>query len=357
MEAETLLASRLGFDATLATLCAKCAVISLSTSLHQNLVSESAPMLPPVAILLLNWNGSGDTLDCLDSLRNLDYPNFKIILCDNGSSDDSLELFVRWAEQHAVSHCTLSRHDAETATTPVQEKLIIIENHANLGFAGGNNVGLRFALTQSFEYLWLLNTDTTVKPDALTKLIAEVQSDPRIGMCGSTLLYYHAPDTIQTLCGGTINRRTGEPHHIGAFQTFQQPISQADVLKRLDYVMGASMLASRKFLEEIGLMEEQYFLYYEEIDWAERAKGKFKLGYAPLSIVYHKEGRSVGNQPKAYSTTSIYFMTRSRIRFMRKFFPKHMPLVYARLLVSVVGQCLKGRWKRAQAIVKGLIEA
>ncbi len=320
-------------------------------------MNNSASHFPPVAILLLNWNGRHDTLECLDSLRHLDYPSFQIILCDNGSSDDSVRHFVRWAEQIAVPHCTLSRHAAENTTTSVQEKLIIIENHANLGFAGGNNVGLRFARSQGFEYIWLLNTDTTVKPDALRELVETMLADSRIGMCGSTLLYYHAPDTVQTLCGGTFNRRTGEPHHIGAFQKFQPPISQADVLKRLDYVMGASMLVSRKFLEEIGLMEEQYFLYYEEIDWAERAKGKFKLGYAPLSIVYHKEGRSVGNHIKAYSTTSIYFMTRSRVKFMRKFFPKTLPIVYARLLVSVVVQCFKGHWKRAQAIFKGLLEA
>lgn len=309
------------------------------------------------AILLLNWNGWQDTLECLESLFNLDYPNFKIILCDNGSSDDSIERFVSWAQQHAVSYRILSRHDAEHTTNTVHEKLIIVENGANLGFAGGNNAGLRFARTQAFEYIWLLNTDTTVKPDALTKLIAEVEANPKIGMCGSTLLYYHAPETVQTLCGGRINRRTGEPHHIGAFQKFQQPISQAEVLKQLDYVMGASMLISRKFLEEVGLMEERYFLYYEEIDWAERAKGKFELGYAPESIVYHKEGRSVGNQPKTYTATSVYYMTRSRVMFMRKFFPKQLPLVYARLLISTVGQIARGNWQRAVATLKGLLNA
>ncbi|MFN3345026.1 MAG: glycosyltransferase family 2 protein [Chloroherpetonaceae bacterium] len=318
-------------------------------------MSQANPLR--AAILLLNWNGWHDTLECLESLLNLDYPNFKIILCDNGSSDGSIKHFIAWAQPHAVSHCILSRYDAEHTTNTVHEKLIIIENGANLGFAGGNNVGLRFARTQAFEYIWLLNTDTTVKPDALTKLIAEVEANPKIGMCGSTLLYYHAPDTVQTLCGGRINRRTGEPHHIGAFQKFQQPISQAEVLKQLDYVMGASMLISRKFLEEIGLMEERYFLYYEEIDWAERAKGKFELGYAPESIVYHKEGRSVGNQPKAYTATSVYYMTRSRVMFMRKFFPKQLPLVYARLLISVVGQIARGNWQRAVATLKGLLNA
>ncbi len=317
-------------------------------------IEENAP---PVAILLLNWNGYQDTLECLDSLRNLTYPNFNIILCDNGSSDNSIQHFEQWANAHAVPYSRLVRQDAESTTHRVQEKLIIIENHSNLGFAGGNNVGLRFALAQPFKYVWLLNTDTTAKPDALTKLVAEVEANSKIGMCGSTLLYYHAPDTIQTLGGGSINRYTGEPQHIGAFQKLQQSISQAEVLKRMDYVMGASMLVTRKFLEEIGLMEERYFLYYEEIDWAERAKGKFELGYAPESLVYHKEGRSVGNQPKAYSDTSVYYMMRSRVKFMRKFFPKALPIVYARLLLSVVGQCAKGKLNQAKAIWKGLRDA
>lgn len=314
-------------------------------------------ILPSVAILLLNWNGYQDTLECLDSLHALTYPNFNIILCDNGSSDQSIQHIEQWANAHAVSYCRLVRQDAESATHPVQEKLIIIENQANLGFAGGNNVGLRFALTQPFKYVWLLNTDTTVEPDALTKLVAEVEANPKIGMCGSTLLYYHAPDTIQTLGGGSINRYTGAPQHICSFQKLQQPILQAKILKRMDYVMGASMLVTRKFLEEIGLMEERYFLYYEEIDWAERAKGKFELGYAPESIVYHKEGRSVGNQPKAYSDMSVYYMTRSRVRFMRKFFPRALPIVYARLLLSVVGQCAKGKFNQTKAIWKGLRDA
>ncbi len=312
---------------------------------------------PSVAILLLNWNGYQDTLECLDSLRNLTYPNFKIILCDNGSSDNSIQHFEQWANAHAVSYSRLVRQDAESTTHLVQEKLIIIENQANLGFAGGNNVGLRFALLQPFKYVWLLNTDTTLKPDALTKLVAEVEANSKIGMCGSTLLYYHAPDTIQTLGGGSINRYTGAPQHICSFQKLQQPISQAEVLKQMDYVMGASMLVTRKFLEEIGLMEERYFLYYEEIDWAERAKGKFELGYAPESVVYHKEGRSVGNQPRAYSDKSVYYMTRSRVKFMRKFFPKALPIVYARLLISVVGRCAKGKFNQAKAIWKGLRDA
>jgi GT2 family glycosyltransferase len=330
--------------------------VSSPESLHQNTVSEKL-ILPSVAILLLNWNGYQDTLECLDSLHALTYPNFNIILCDNGSSDNSIQHFEQWAKGRTVSHCRLVRQDAESATHPVQEKLIIIENQANLGFAGGNNVGLRFALTQPFKYVWLLNTDTTVEPDALTKLVAEVEANPKIGMCGSTLLYYHAPDTIQTLGGGSINRYTGAPQHICSFQKLQQPILQAEILKRMDYVMGASMLVTRKFLEEIGLMEERYFLYYEEIDWAERAKGKFELGYAPESIVYHKEGRSVGNQPKAYSDMSVYYMTRSRVRFMRKFFPRALPIVYARLLLSVVGQCAKGKFNQTKAIWKGLRDA
>jgi hypothetical protein len=330
--------------------------VSSPESLHQNTVSEKL-ILPSVAILLLNWNGYQDTLECLDSLHALTYPNFNIILCDNGSSDQSIQHIEQWANAHAVSYCRLVRQDAESATHPVQEKLIIIENQANLGFAGGNNVGLRFALTQPFKYVWLLNTDTTVEPDALTKLVAEVEANPKIGMCGSTLLYYHAPDTIQTLGGGSINRYTGAPQHICSFQKLQQPILQAKILKRMDYVMGASMLVTRKFLEEIGLMEERYFLYYEEIDWAERAKGKFELGYAPESIVYHKEGRSVGNQPKAYSDMSVYYMTRSRVRFMRKFFPRALPIVYARLLLSVVGQCAKGKFNQTKAIWKGLRDA
>ncbi|MFN3394427.1 MAG: glycosyltransferase family 2 protein, partial [Candidatus Thermochlorobacter sp.] len=118
----------------------------------------------------------------------------------------------------------------------------------------------------------------------------------------------------------------------------------------MDYVMGASMLVSKAFLETVGLMSEEYFLYFEELDWAMRAHGRFKLGYAEKSVVYQKSGQSVGNTPRKWSALSVFYSTCSRIKFVRKFYPQFLPLLYLRLTLSFFHQCLKGQRAQAQAI-------
>jgi GT2 family glycosyltransferase len=312
------------------------------------------PNLPKTFILLLNWNGWRDTLECLESLRALDYPNFQIVICDNGSTDGSATRIADWLNENQISFLRLSRGDAEAYRLPLKERLIIIENGENLGFAGGNNVGLRFALAQDAKYVWLLNTDASVAPNALQKLVEQMEANPKAGQCGSTILYYYARDTVQVFGGGGFNFWTGESYQIGGYAPFQPPVSRKDVLRKLRYVMGASLLVSRRFLEEVGLMEEGYFLYCEEIDWALRGKNKFELDYAPDSIVYHKDGASVGNHQRELSDISVYYAVSSRVKLMRKFFPSRLFLVCLRLWFSVAVQILKRKPNKAKAIIAGM---
>jgi GT2 family glycosyltransferase len=334
---------------------------------------------PKIYILILNWNNWQDTIECLESVFRNEFANCRVIICDNGSTDGSTERIKAWAEgqldvftpqanslrplsfppiQKPVAYCEYSRSQAEAREEGNRggddgdKKLILIETGANLGFAGGNNVGLRYALARNdFDYVWLLNNDTVVKPDALTHLVHQSQSDARIGMCGSTLLYYHHPDTVQTMGGGSYNKWFGLSSNSSAYQSVH---ATRQTSQKIDYVMGASMLVSRQFLQEIGVLSEDYFLYFEELDWATRAAGKFTAGYAPKSIVYHKDGQSVGNAFKALSPTSVFYSVKSRVKFTRKFYPAFLPMVYARLFLSLGMQVIKGKLPQATAIWKAL---
>ncbi|MBJ6751447.1 glycosyltransferase family 2 protein [Geomonas anaerohicana] len=309
-----------------------------------------------VSIIVVNWNGWRDTLECLESLLRLDYPDFAVVVCDNGSSDDSLQRIADWAVQQGVSIARYRRAEAEAGGDPAERPwLTLIETGANLGFAGGNNVGLRYALARQDAFCWLLNNDTVVEPDALTHLVAAMRQDPAVGICGSTIRLHHDRDRIQALGGGYYHRFLGLPWHYGRFSRWSaaQPLT-ARAKRRMNYVEGASMLVSRRFLLEVGLLCEDYFLYFEEADWAIRGRGRFTLGYAPESMVYHKVGASIGtsSNPAQKSFTCDFYNIRNRIRFARRYHPLTIPTVYLVLLAEAALRALCGRWDRAGMILR-----
>ncbi|MEY2883118.1 MAG: hypothetical protein RL490_842, partial [Pseudomonadota bacterium] len=193
---------------------------------------------------------------------------------------------------------------------------------------GGNNVGLRLLLTDSrLNHFWLLNNDTVIDPAAAESLLRRMQASPRIGMCGTVVRYYHRPDTVQALNGSRFSQWTGQSESIGTGRSITAPFNPADVVRETDFVLGASLGVSRAFLEKIGPMEEGYFLYYEEIDWATRCGDQFDIGFAHGAVVWHKEGGSIGSsgQAGARSAFSDYWLTRSRLRFTRLHHPLLLP--------------------------------
>ena len=287
---------------------------------------------PAVFIIVLNWNGWRDTHACLESLAGLAYPNARVIVVDNASEDGS-----------------------EARLRELHPELTLLQSGANLGFAGGNNVGLRYALTNGAEYVWLLNNDTLVEPDALTRLVDKMQRDPGLGLCGSTLIYEAARDTVQALGGARYNRWFGTVQHVGEHQDSSKPIDEREVEKQLDYLVGASILASRSFLEGVGLLQDDYFLYFEELDWAARARGTFRLGYASRSVVYHKEGSSSGGTGRAKaakSYTADLYALKNRVRFTRRFYPYALPTVYLGLGVALLNRVRRRQWNRVALVAR-----
>ena len=332
-----------------------------------------------VYIVLLNWNGWRDTIDCLESALHNNYPNFKVVVCDNDSSDNSLDHIKAWADgqyplpdnnseirqKHCfpvvdkpVSYVCYSRKEAEAGGSETDASLVLIQTGANLGFAGGNNVGIRYIQARDdYSFIWLLNNDTVIHADALVQLVNRMESVTGAGMCGSTVYYYHDPDHLQAQGGAQYVKWLGMGRHIGEGLPVEQMIAPEQVEQQLDYILGASMLISKSFIENIGLMNEEYFLYFEELDWALRAKGKFCLVYAPDSVVFHKEGGSIGTDSSGInrSLTSDYYLFKNRLIVTRKYFPWLLPLVYMRLIVAMLTRVVFGKWQHARTIGKILL--
>lgn len=310
-------------------------------------------------VILLNWNGWQDTIECLESLFQSTNAAFTAVVCDNDSKDDSMSHLTKWAKKQFDSNkwMQLTRDEAENTATPVHNKqLVLIQNGANLGFAGGNNVGVRMALRDpNCAFVWLLNNDTVVAPDALSQAVARMTADDHIGLCGSTLIYYHERDKVQALGGAIYSPLKGRSHHVGAFSLpANVPLSPLEIEKSLSYVIGAAMLVRRAFIEQIGLMREDYFLYFEEIDWATRGKKQFRLGYAPLSLVYHKEGASIGTSASGGSALSLYYLYKNRLKFTQRFYASYLPTVIVMSLWEVMKYTLKGRHIQALAALRGM---
>lgn len=326
-------------------------------------------------IILVNWNGWRDTVECLESLFRLEGENFRVIVCDNASSDDSLLHIKEWSEgrltvrafngeldrfssppvRKPVAYCEVAGSTVTQCGISSSARLILIETGANLGFAGGSNVGLRFALKDpDCKFCWLLNADTVVGPDSLAALLRTVERNRDIGMCGSLTLSYHSPKEVQALGGKSYNYWTSRVRSLPVMSLDKLPASQGT----FDFVNGASMFVTRSFLETVGLMEESYFLYFEELDWAMRSKGKFLLGYAPDSIIYHKEGAQTGSNSDRMkrSLLSDRYLSKSRVLFTKRHVPWALPSVLISVVLAAGYRLLRGDAKRARVMLGSMFD-
>lgn len=320
-----------------------------------NLAAASTPKL---AVVLVNWNGWQDTVACLTSLLPTLPPQSKVLVCDNASSDGSLTHLAVWAEAHrgSAGWASYTRADAEQGGRRDDPSLILIDSQGNLGFAGGNNVGIRYALAQGYDYIWLLNNDTVVDTHTASELLRRMLADKRIGMCGSTIFYHDRPDTVQCFGGAEFDFQyaVGVPIGFGPKPDTLPPIPEVE--RRLAHISGASLMVSRTFLDEVGLMEESYFLYFEEIDWAIRAQGRFILGWAPLSYVWHKEGGSIGSSHRTRpSDTSLSYICRNRLKFTRERMPRYYRSVRCRMWRDTLVYAKRRDWRAVQIHLRALM--
>ncbi len=277
----------------------------------QFLVRAQRPkvMEPRVTAIVLNWNGRDDTLRCLTSLKHLDYSNLEIVVVDNGSDDDSVFVIQR-----------------------AFPDIYIIETGVNLGYAGGNNVGIRWALARKTEYVLVLNNDTIVAPDFLKALCRNASILPKRSVIGCAMLFDDRPDTIWML-GGVWDRSSGRFLYDGANRLLSEYV---DIVREVDYVVGCALAVPSSVLQEIGLLDEEYFLHYEEIDFCTRArKYGIRCFVGTNAKLWHKVAASFGGDE---SPMAEYFRTRNKLLWARR----HLTVQDARQVYSQVWRRLWG---------------
>jgi hypothetical protein len=339
------------------------------------LASSSAPQL---GVVIVNFRGSGDTIECLESLLKSPLP-MRIVVVENGSGDDSASRIAAWAagalpaaaELPAMNGFSqppqpkplaLARVPADAAGRGPVAPLTLIESPRNLGFAGGNNLGLKHLLADpALSTFWLLNNDTVVDPAAPAALLLRMLTLGRPGMCGTVVRHYWQPDRLQALNGSRFNRFTGMGQMLGGEAPSSIPFNPQDIADATDFVLGASLAVSRRFLDRVGPMAEEYFLYYEEIDWATRnnrlGPDRFDVGFAHGAIVYHKAGRSIGSKSRvsARSPFSEYWMTRARLKFTRRFHLLLWPLHWVLSWLLFGRRLLRRQPRHALAIARAAL--
>jgi len=271
---------------------------------------------PKVSIIILNWNSWRDTIECLESLQRLTYSNYQVIVVDNGSIDGSQKKIKNWI-----------LHNYQ------KNNIKIIEINNNLGFSGGNNVGIRYVLRKKdLKFIWLLNNDTVVEKNALKEMVITMNDNLKVAFCGSVILDYYNHDIIQTVGGGKINKFLGLPRPIMRNEIYNLERIQQNQIKP-EYITGCSFLINVKHLRKIGFMDNTFFLYWEDTEWSERCKRKgFSLLYAPGSKIWHKKGNS-----SAILKKGAYYDSLNCLIFFKRYYPGNLPLVLVtRVLVGII---------------------
>ncbi len=271
-----------------------------------------------VWVLVLNWNNWQVTLECLTSLESLEYDNFKALVLDNGSTDDSVSrIRERFPEME------------------------IIELGANLGFAGGNNLGIRAALEGGADYVWLLNNDATVDPMALRAMVQRAEADAKIGAVGSAVYYSAEPERLQAWGGGYIKFWLGEPRH------FLKPVAD----EKIQFLTGASLLLRRPALESVGMLDEGFFMYFEDADLCFRLRRRgWRLAVAGDAKVWHRVSATAGKK----SVLSDVAFTRSAIRFFQRNSPAPLISIWVGAVHRIARRALKRDWARVRATWTGV---
>lgn len=278
-----------------------------------------------VYIILLNWNGWEDTNQCLESIFRSDYPDFRVIVCDNQSADGSMQKIKEWAEgkvmvdektneklkylllqpmKKPLDYVQYTQAEAEKGGRNDDDKipLVLIQNDSNTGYSGGNNVGIRYALKKNANYIWLLNNDTLITNTTLKELVYRMQSEENLGLVGAVIYHALEPSIIQTYGGGKIMKLIGLDRFV-----YSPGV--------IDYVSGTSLFIKRGVIEQVGLLDENFFFYWEDADYSRRALNEgWKLGVASNAVVYHKFSASVGGQ----SMKSDLFKAAALTRYFRK---------------------------------------
>ncbi len=266
---------------------------------------------PQVKIIILNWNGKKDTLECLASVMSMDYKNYDVIVVDNGSTDGSVD---------AIREC--------------YPDVKIIENGKNIGYAAGNNAGIYRALEDKVDYVFILNNDVIVDPNLLTKLVDVSELDGEIGIVGPANYYYDKPDILWSM-GASLSRKGDVDNKI---------IGQGELgllwnhIQEVDSIVGSAILVKKEVFSKVGVFDERYFLCHEEYDFSARVAGSgYKSISVPSAKIWHKVGASLG---EAESPLRNYFNVRNRLLWAKQHMPFKERLVLQKKILRTLREVL-----------------
>ena len=292
-----------------------------------------------VCIILLNYNNPKDTIECVKSLYKIDYSNYEIIVVDNKSTDNSLEVLNKELEN--------------------KNNLHIISNGKNGGFAYGNNVGIEYAKKLSPEYILLINNDTLVCKDFLSELIKSFEEDKNIGLTTGKILYNDKRENIW-YGGGEIDWNKFYGYH---YQGNINNENNKEQGKYITFATGCLMLIKTQVLNEIGNLPEEYFMYYEDVDFCAKLLDKgYKIYYNPKALIYHKVSSATGGEESPFA---VKWNTRNRIIFMNKYRYKSKAIrffyskfyFYTTRIIKISKYIIKGENKKALAVIQGIKES
>jgi GT2 family glycosyltransferase len=289
---------------------------------------------PRVLVVILDWNGADDTLACLESLRASDYPAFDTLVIDNGS-----------------------RRSVVPAVRATFPDVDCIELPINLGYAGGNNVGLRRALVMQYDFAYVLNNDTVVDAGALRAAV-EAGRPSDVAAVGGKVVAFDDPSRLW-MTYGAIDYRQSLVHLAG---WGERDRGQYDTPREVEWVPGCALLLSCAALADVGLFDEQFFAYHEDVDWCTSARERgWHIRYAPDSVVRHRGNRTLGGP--TYVSPRKYLSARSTVLFARKHATTAqlvklwasilltLPFVFLRRLVT--GEA-RGVWLKVRGWLDGL---
>jgi GT2 family glycosyltransferase len=288
-------------------------------------MQRAANATPPIAIIVLTWNGRDLTLDCLRSLEAVTTPNLRTVVVDNASSDGTVDA-IR------------SRY---------RDRVTVIENAENLGFAQGNNAGIRRALEDGAEFVLLLNNDTVVAPDFVDELLRPMLASGDIGITAPKI-YFFEPKNRLWFAGGEISLWRGTARHIGIRETDR---GQYDRERDIDYASGCALFARRDVFEKAGYLDPAYQAYFEDADLCVRARAAgFRIRYFPAAKVWHRISASTGGQLSRRKATR-------KLASARRFFAAHarpyhwltIPFFFLFDMLRIAGLVLAGRIRDADA--------
>lgn len=308
--------------------------------------------VPVLGVVIVTFNAADVILDCLESLLASAGVALRIVLVDNASTDDTVAVLRAWANGEqpyiasddlplTLSPCPKPLSLTAMPVVPAGHCTTLVETGLNAGFAAGVNRGLAvLAARPGVDRYWVLNPDSLVAPGTASAFAEHPEPPGGFALMGGRVLYWPSEDIIQ-IDGGTIDPRTGVTGNLNQYRP--HGATPPPPPGTMEFVMGASMVASRRFYEQAGPMPEDYFLYYEEVDWALR-RGDLPLLYCPGAVIYHLAGTAIGSPTlgRPASPFSLYFKHRARLRFMRRYYPRALPFAFAYSFAKAAQLLLKG---------------